>query len=82
MKTQITTIDEAVKFLIEHYSWMYKEHRFEKISNCAELIMKHKIPNTTFRRDDGSWAKDEYCDHFVNLIETITTRWDKIEHEK
>ena len=81
MKTQITTIDEATKFLIEQYSWMYKEHRFEKISDCAELIMEHDIPDTTFHHKDGSWIKDEYCDYFINLIESITIRWDKLEHE-
>jgi hypothetical protein len=79
---QITTINEAVKFLVEEYSDIYKEHRFEKISNCAESIMKYETPNTIFRRDDGSWIRDEYCDHFVNLIKAITIQWDAREHEE
>jgi len=79
--TKITTIEEAVTFLVKTYSWMHKEHRFEKISDCAELIMEHEIPDTIFHHDNGSWVEDKYCDYFINLIETITTQWDKVEHE-
>ena len=82
MKIRVITVDGAVRFLIENHSELYKEHRFEKISDCAESIMKHEVPNTVFRHDDGSWIKDEYCYHFMSLIEKITTRWDKTEDEK
>ena len=81
MKFGVTTVAEAVKFLIKHHSDLHDEHRFEKISDCAELIMEHEIPNTIFHHDDGSWVEDKYCDYFINLIETITIQWNKVEHE-
>ena len=78
---KIVTIKEAVTFLVNHYSGMYPEHRFEKVSDCAESIMTHELPDTRFHYENGDWIKDEYCDRFIELIGIITAEWDRIEHE-
>lgn len=81
MKPGVTTVAEAVGFLIRHYSDLHDEHRFEKISDCADSIMKSERPGTTFRHEDGSWTNNDYCDYYINLIATITVRWDSEKNE-
>jgi len=81
MKPEVTTTAEAVEFLIKHHSDLHDEHRFEKISDCADSIMKSERPNTAFRHDDGSWVNNDYCDYYINLIAAITVQWNSEKNE-